>query len=204
MQKRSKTTTSRFAPAWHAGQHRSVVGTAEIVDLGICLAGFRGLPSTATAIPRLAGYGYRYGPKFTHPHRVGHLNRGSVRRLMRALRILVEELEQDRSPDEPDRLCRRVEALDRLEAYLLDERLPALGTHSVEEGIYHRAKALSAQLEAANFELYRAIRREIQRGAGPDVLLQWVPKSGRGFDAADLAQGEGYHYLDELIIILTS
>ena len=131
---------------------------------------------------------------------MGHLNGGSFKRLTRALRSLVEELEQDRSLHEPDRLCRRVEALDRLEAYLLDEHLPALGAHSIEAGIYHRVKALSARLETANFELYRAIRREIQRGAGPDVLLQWAHKSGRGYDAAGLAQGEGYDYLDELII----
>jgi len=105
--------------------------------------------------------------------------------MRRALRSLVEELEQDRSLDEPDRLCRRVEALDRLEAYLLDESSGA--------GIYHRARALSARLEAANSEFYRAIRREIQRGGRPDVLLQWVHKS-------DHARGEGYDYLDELII----
>jgi len=120
--------------------------------------------------------------------------------MMRALRSLVEELEQDRSLHEPDRLCRRVEALDRLEAYLLDGQLPALGAQSIGAGIYHRARALNAQLEAANFELYRAIRREIQRGAGPDILLQWVHKSGRGYDAVGLAHGEGYDYLDELII----
>lgn len=127
--------------------------------------------------------------------------------MMRALRSLVEELEQDRSLHEPDRLCRRVEALERLEAYLLDDvklddvklgdgQLPALGAQSIDTGdagIYHRARALYAQLEAANFDLYRANRREIQRGAGPDFLLHWVNKSG-------LAHGEGYDYLDELII----
>jgi hypothetical protein len=104
---------------------------------------------------------------------------------MRGLRSLVEELEQDRSLHEPDRLRRRVEALDRLEAYLLSESNGA--------GIYRRARALYARMEAANFELYRAIRREIQRGAGADILLHWVHQSG-------LVQGEGYDYLDELII----
>jgi hypothetical protein len=104
---------------------------------------------------------------------------------MRALRTLIEELEQDPSLDEPDELRRRVEALDRLEVYLLDE--------SIGAGIYDRARALCTRLEAANFELYQGIRREIQRGAGPDVLLQWIQKSS-------LAHGEGYDYLDELII----
>jgi hypothetical protein len=103
-----------------------------------------------------------------------------------ALRSLVEELEQDRSLDEPDRLCRRVEALDRLEAYLIG------GTESNGAGIHHRARALYTRLEAANSELFRAIRDEIQRGAGPDILL-------RRHDAGR-ARGEGYDYLDELII----
>ncbi len=106
---------------------------------------------------------------------------------MRALQTLVEELEQDRSLHEPNRLSQRVEALDRLEAYLLN------GVQSTAPGIYHRAKALNARLEAANSKVYRAIRREIQQGAKPDFLLQWVDKSG-------LAHGEGYDYLDELIV----
>jgi hypothetical protein len=110
--------------------------------------------------------------------------------MMGALRTLVEELEQDRSLDEPDRLSRRVEALDRLEVYLIE------GNESIEAGIYHRARALYAQMEAANLELFQAIRREIQRGAGRDILLQWLHK----YDAAGLAHGEGYDYLDELII----
>ncbi len=120
--------------------------------------------------------------------------------MMGALRSLVEGLEQDGSLHEPDELCRRVEALDRLEAYLLDGQLPALGAQSIGAEIHQRATTLYAQLEAANFELYRAIRGEIQRGAGPDILLQWVHKSGRGGDAAGLAQGEGYDYLDELVL----
>jgi hypothetical protein len=102
-----------------------------------------------------------------------------------ALLSLVEELEEDRSLDEPDRLRLRVEALDRLEAYLLDQ--------TIEAQIYQRAVALSARLEAANFELYRAIRAEIRRGAGPDILLRWARESG-------LVHGEGYDYLDELIV----
>jgi hypothetical protein len=104
---------------------------------------------------------------------------------MRVLRSLIEELEQDRTLDDPDRLRCRVEALDRLEVYLLDE---SIGAES-----YARAQALHVRMEAANLELYQAIRREIQRGAGADILPGWVNKSG-------LAHGEGYDYLDELII----
>jgi hypothetical protein len=104
--------------------------------------------------------------------------------MMRALRNLIGELEQDRSLDEPHGLHRRVEALDRLEVYLLDE---SIGAKS-----YARARALYARLEAANFELYQTIRCEIQRGAGAEILLPWVP--------AGLAHGESYDYLDELTI----
>jgi hypothetical protein len=46
------------------------------------------------------------------------------------------------------------------------------------------------------FEVYRDIRREIQSGSKPGILLQWVDQ----FNAAGLANGEGYDYLDELII----
>lgn len=82
-----------------------------------------------------------------------------------------------------DRLRYRVEALERLEAYLLD---------GAESGICDRARGLYARLEAANFELYAAIRGEIQRGKR-DILLPWARESG----AAHVA---GYDYLDELVI----
>ena len=104
--------------------------------------------------------------------------------MTRALRALVEELEQDRSLYEQDRLSLRIEALERLEVYL---------DQPAEEGVYLRAQALSARLEAANSDLYRAIRSQIQRGAGGGTLLSWTHKSG-------LAEGEGYDFLDELII----
>jgi hypothetical protein len=108
--------------------------------------------------------------------------------MLRALRSLIEELELDRSIDEPDRLCLRVEALERLEAYLLDDVKSGDGAE-----IYDRARAQYARLEAVNLALYRTIRRKIQQGAGPDVFLHWAHKS-------DLAYGQGYDYLDELII----
>jgi hypothetical protein len=120
--------------------------------------------------------------------------------MLRALQSLVRELEQDRSLDEPDRLRQRIEALDRLDAYLLDGQLPALGVQSIEAEIHQQARALYAKLERANFELYQAIRHEIQRGAGPDSLLRWVPgKSGRCEDAVSLPNDESYDYLDDLV-----
>jgi hypothetical protein len=120
--------------------------------------------------------------------------------MIRALQSLIGELEQDRSLDEPDRLRERIEALDRLDAYLLDGQLAAFGTQSIAAGIDQRARALHAKLEAANFELYQAIRRDVQRGAGPDRLLQWVPnKTSLSRDAVGPPSGQGYDYLDELV-----
>ena len=119
---------------------------------------------------------------------------------MSALQILVTELEQDRSLGEPDRLRQRIEALDHLEAYLLGEPGQVDGSEpTIEAGLYDRARAISAKLEAINRDLYQAVRREIQRGAGPDLLLRWAPGSGRDVGAASLVSGEGYDYLDVLI-----
>jgi hypothetical protein len=50
---------------------------------------------------------------------------------------LIEELEQDRSLDEPRNLRQRVKALDELDAYILDGQPIAAAFH-------HRAKATGA------------------------------------------------------------
>ncbi len=105
---------------------------------------------------------------------------------MRGLRSLVEELDRDRSLDEPERLRCRVEALERLEAFLIDE--PASSNE-----IHERAQRIRARLEATNSGLYQSIRREIQRGAGRDALLRWAQNAER-------PQGDGYDYLDELVL----
>ncbi len=132
---------------------------------------------------------------------------GRVRPMMSELQNLIAELTQDRSLDDPARLPRRIEALDRLEAYLLDTQVQVGDAeHPDGAGLYDRAKAISARLEAVNRECYQAIRDEIQRGARPDRLLQWAPASARGAPAsprdghtASRANGDGYDYLDVLI-----
>ena len=124
-------------------------------------------------------------------------------KMMQGLQNLIGELEQDCSLNEPDRLRRRIEALDRLDAYLdgqLDEPLPAIITQSVAPEIYPRAKALYARLELANSELYQTIRREIQRSAGPYGLLQRLAnQSSQSENTTSPTVGEGYDYLDELV-----
>ena len=51
----------------------------------------------------------------------------------------------------------------------------------------------------STIELCQAIRRDIQRGAGPDSLLQWAPRFGRNGRAATQLDGDGYDYLDVLV-----
>jgi histone methylation protein DOT1 len=117
--------------------------------------------------------------------------------MMRALQSLIEELEQDRSLDEPERLRERIEAVDRLDIYLPDGRSPVLDANSADADFHLRARSLYTHFESANFELYQTIRGEIQRATGPYRLLRWVPDRTGG--PADLAKGDGYDYLDELI-----
>jgi Histone methylation protein DOT1 len=119
---------------------------------------------------------------------------------MHGLQSLIEKLEQDGALSQPDRLRQRLDALDRLDACLLDEQLATVGVPSIETDIYPRARALCDRLEVANFELYQSIRCQIQQAAGPYRLLQWAAsQSDPDGDASSPVNGEGYDYLDELI-----
>jgi hypothetical protein len=118
---------------------------------------------------------------------------------VKALQSLISELEQDRSLDEPHRLRRRIEVLDHLDACLADGQVSADAPESIGAALYQQAKAICAKLESANFKLYQAIRNDIQRGAGPDTMLRWVPTSGRSATTVALVNGAGYDYLDELV-----
>jgi len=109
-----------------------------------------------------------------------------------ALASLIEELEQDLSLEEPQLLSQRIEALDELDSYLPGG--PA--GQPIATTLLHRAKAIYSRLESLNLSLYESIRRDIQRGAGRDRLLEWMPE---GNDSSNLANSRGYDYLDELI-----
>ncbi|RSL15732.1 histone methylation protein DOT1 [Edaphobacter aggregans] len=123
--------------------------------------------------------------------------------MMHGLQNLIGELEQDCSLNEPDRLRQRIDALDRLDAYLdgqLDGPLPAIITQSIAPEIYPRAKALYVRLEQANSELYQTIRLEIQRSAERYELLQRLAsQSNQSDNTTSPTVGEGYDYLDELV-----
>ena len=118
--------------------------------------------------------------------------------MMTALQRLIEELEGDASLHEPNKLRQRIEALDRLDAFNLE--VSARVADSTGAATYHCAKALQAKLEAANLEVYEAIRHDIRQGDGSTSLLQWLPTSGAGEDVPGIANGAGYDYLDELIV----
>ena len=107
----------------------------------------------------------------------------------KALRILVEKLEQDRSLRTPRILRRRGEALDDLEACLSVAQLKGTTLHQ-------RAKSIYAELESINFRLQNSIRREIQQGAGRETLLEWVSDWN---DPATHTNRSGYDYVDELV-----
>jgi hypothetical protein len=80
---------------------------------------------------------------------------------------LLGQLEADRSLEDPRRLRQRIEALDDLDAYLQDGQ-------SIGTALHQRTKTVYAELEAVNFRFYEAIRRDIQRGAGGNWLLEWM------------------------------
>src|SRR5258707_11435375 len=109
-----------------------------------------------------------------------------------ALASLIEELEQDRSLDEPRHLGQRTEALDALDSYLPDGQ--TIGT-----ALHHRLRTIYARLESVNLKLYQSIRREIQRGAGRGSMVEWMPDSPDGNGAANFVNCTGYDYLDELV-----
>jgi hypothetical protein len=116
-----------------------------------------------------------------------------------ALECFVAQLETEPSLVAPDQFRRRVEALDRLDAYFPEVPQATSGAEWIEPAHYRRVRDLRAKLEAANCELYEAIRGEIQRGERPDMLLRFVRPSVQSENANGPANGLGYDYLDELI-----
>ena len=113
---------------------------------------------------------------------------------------MIEQLEQDGSLDEPDRLCMRLEALDQLDSWLMDGQLNPSAELAFDADLEVRARKLFSRLESANAKLYNTIRREIQMGSGMRALLKFVPSLlSIGHNGESSPTGEGYDYLDELI-----
>lgn len=99
---------------------------------------------------------------------------------------LEAQLEADPSLFDSSNLRRRLDLIDRIDA------LPNSGPH--EAAFHQRADSLRSRLEAANAELYRSLRAEIQTGAPPAGLLSLLPPASN-----NPAPGLSYDHLDELI-----
>ena len=107
-------------------------------------------------------------------------------------------LEADSSLLLPDQLRERLIALDNLHAGFggFDS---ADSTRSTYSRLHLRAKALRIRLEAANSELYQAMRSDIVRGDQPPALLQWLEYSGSDNEPRSPLHGLGFDYRDELV-----
>lgn len=120
-----------------------------------------------------------------------------------ALRRLVTRLENDPALLDPHHLRQRLEALDQLEAHAAFAYL-APPAAFIEPHLHRRAIAMCARLEAANEELYAALRGEIQCGRGRNALLRWAQPLAETppLDSQAVrtpASGLAYDYLDDLL-----
>ncbi|WP_233840729.1 class I SAM-dependent methyltransferase [Dyella sp. 2HG41-7] len=104
-----------------------------------------------------------------------------------SLQNTVDALLQDRSLREPDQLARRIDALDRLEAWLVYDE------SSLESSLCQRANAVMAEWEAINEQLFQSIRDDIRQGSGAKSLCDWA-EALRQQDRA-----ERYDPLDALV-----
>jgi len=102
-----------------------------------------------------------------------------------ALQARIEDIDHDASLHRPERLRERIEAMERLDALLLD---------GVAGDVRRRAIASMQRLEAVNRMVYRAIRQAIRRGEGKTAVRDWMhalaapagtPCGGQGYDALD-------------------
>ena len=103
------------------------------------------------------------------------------------LQTLLDDLRQDRSLRDSDQLCRRIDALERLERWLVHER------DTLTPSLRKSSQAVADELEAINDRLYQAIRDAIRHGNGAETLRTWAASLPNGSDQ------ESYGPLDTLI-----
>lgn len=106
---------------------------------------------------------------------------------MNELRMLLEAIEGDAALAAAERFRERIEALDRLDAYL-----PRIDRADTE--LTRRMQDACAQLEALNAALYRRIREDIRADHDGGRVLE-------RFTDVDVLQayGQDYDHLDELV-----
>jgi len=107
---------------------------------------------------------------------------------------LIEQLEADASLFDPDRLLKRIEALDALDAYA---GIPEEEMSPRRTSILARADRLRAKLETANAAIYKSIRHQIQQRESPSQLLHWIDQCSGNKQSPH--PGLAYDHLDELI-----
>jgi hypothetical protein len=112
------------------------------------------------------------------------------------LHSLIARLEADEGLYLPAQLRNRIEALDHLDAHLGGDTETGFRPRSEGAGILERAATLRVRLEAANAEVYRAIREAI-RGGNADSLRDRI--SLYRDPQQKTAPGLGYDYFDEFI-----
>lgn len=115
------------------------------------------------------------------------------------LQDLMSQWESDCSLLEANQLYRRMEVLDRLDAYFPIADLGRPDSELMSSELHRRARAICAQLESANSEFYRSIRFKIQRGICPAIFLHLLEQSSSSTGPLSPSRGIGYDYLDELV-----
>ncbi len=112
------------------------------------------------------------------------------------LQSLILRLEKDILLSEPAQLRERLEALDRLDAYIPGVPQEAVG---FDQELSRRAEAIRKRFERMNADLFEGIRHDIQRGRRPHDLLRWVSSPLPSEPLHASANGMGYDFIDELI-----
>ena len=112
-----------------------------------------------------------------------------------ALSSFVALLSNDASRVEPERVRERLNALDRLDAYLPSNPQAHGGGVPIVPELFLRALGIRSRLDSINTDFYDEIRRQIQRGLRPCFALQSLIKE----DLNAPCHGLGYDYIDEVI-----
>ncbi|MDR3686614.1 MAG: hypothetical protein P4L93_06640, partial [Coriobacteriia bacterium] len=115
-------------------------------------------------------------------------------------RALVAELERDLSLDQPAQISRRVDAAERLEAYLLDAQRCTDGANDQKaEALRQRARAIQSRLQAADSRLFDSIRSEVRQGPGGVRLAEWCATDSDSATTPVPPRGHAYDHLDVLV-----
>lgn len=114
------------------------------------------------------------------------------------LEQVLAEIEDDRGLVKPDGMRKRLEALDRLDAYFPEIENAEHGDEADTAELGRRSRDLRDRLEKRNRELYAAIRYEIQRG-DPGGLMKWVDALAESEGGREPAKSLRYDNADELI-----